>query len=286
MTGKELEWIGRPDPKDIRPSVVSFLDVLGYKEIVKDKRRSLELFEAIADAINETEKKVAQIAPDQKSPASLACRFFSDNIVVSCGYNPAPKNRKEWYDNSVSISAVLMVQAAVQTRLLCRYGILSRGGTVLGDYYRGDKFVFGLGLSEAYELEESAKTPRIVAEDRVVDEYVESAMKAGLPLNENILGQLFREDWDKKTYVHYLYAGGMIEGILSGRVPYRDDVELLESHRWSILKAIRNNRDSISTSRSVAAKYVWAALYHNDVVVTSGFGRTIDIEEILEGRIR
>lgn len=85
------EEIKRPDPANIRPSVVSFLDILGFSNIVKDPERSLELFEAVSDATNDARAMVSTVTKRQ-TPVSLSFRVFSDNIIVSCGYNPGTKD--------------------------------------------------------------------------------------------------------------------------------------------------------------------------------------------------
>ena len=65
-----------------------------------------------------------------------------------------------------------MIQAVVQTDLLSKHGLLSRGGITLGDYYRDENIVFGSGLVDAYILENNAETPRMLVDEKVIDAYV------------------------------------------------------------------------------------------------------------------
>lgn len=288
MTEKETEWIRKPDPKDIRPSVVSFLDILGYKRIIEDGERSVRLFNAVADIVDDVHRKVSIFSPKEENPASIAYRVFSDNVTVSCGYNPVPRNQAECLENVTAISLVILFQAELQMRLLTEHSFLVTGGIVLGDYFRNDRFVFGKGLVDAYELQNKAKTPRTLVDERVVDAYVDSANKAGLAMDGNFLGRMFmKDDNDGRTYVHYLYAGESLENFLSGKRLGTDELVkrshiLLDKQRSGILKAIEENRGDIASNEGIAAKYEWAIGYHNDVVEMSGFGERIEPSAMYE----
>ncbi len=222
----------------------------------------------------------------RQTPFSLSFRVYSDNITVSCGYNPGAEDPERCWQNAVAISEVLMIQAAIQSDLLCKHGILSRGGTVLGDYYRNEEFVFGRALVDAYNLEEAADTPRMVVDEKVVETYAQSAVRAGLiPKGDDInriLGNLFMRDSDLETYVHYLNASSILENILSqGKTP-RNGPSLLDEHRRGLMKAIADNKKSILKDRKLRRKYAWAVRYHNDVVGMSGFGEPIDLSILYE----
>ena len=276
------EEINRPDPADIGPSVVSFLDILGFSNIIRDQERSLELFEAVSDAVEKTRAMIKNLTSERQTPFSLTFRVFSDNIIVSCGYNPGAEDPERCWQNTVAITSVLMVQAVLQTDLLCNHGILSRGGTVLGDYFRNDDFVFGRALVDAYNLEETADTPRMVVDEKVVETYSESATRAQLPISDAILGHLFMRDSDLETYVHYLNASSILENILSqGKTP-RNGPSLLDEHRRGLMKAIADNKKSILEDRKLRRKYAWAVRYHNDVVEMSKFGEPIDLSILYE----
>ena len=283
QTGTE----GRPGTQDIRPSIVSFLDILGYRRIMEDREGSVRLFNAVADIVDDVHGKVGIFSPEGENPASIAYRLFSDNVTVSCGYNPRLRNPAECWENATAIALVIHIQAELQMRLLTEHSLLVTGGIALGDYFRNDRFVFGKGLVEAYELQTEAKAPRTLVDERVVDVYVDSARKAGLPVDANILGRMFMKDDDGRTYVHYLYAGEFLEGFLSGRSLGKDELlergrALLDKHRSGILRAVEENRGDIGSNEGIAAKYQWAIKYHNDVVGMSGFGERIDPSVLYE----
>lgn len=271
--------INRPNLDDIKPSVVSYLDILGYKDIIRDMEGAVQLFNAILDVVERTKEMVSRLTSNTQIPGSLSCKFFSDNAIISCGYNPEPKSQKECYDNTISISLVLMIQAVVQTDLLSKHGLLSRGGITLGDYYRDENIVFGSGLVDAYILENNAETPRMLVDEKVIDAYVRFAKGAKLPVDSVVLGRVFMKDYDKKTYIHYLNAGSVLMAILS-EGSNSNDCEILEEHRAGILRAIRANMKLIQSNRKIMRKYVWAIAYHNDVVELSGFGEKIDYSEL------
>lgn len=179
-----------------------------------------------------------------------------------------------------------MIQAAIQTKLLCKHGILSRGGTVLGDYFRNEDFVFGPSIVDAYNLEQLADTPRMVVDEKVIKTYMQSAVDAGLVSNEKamseMMGNLLMMDSDSETYVHYLNAGSFLMTVLSGEKNVQDGASLLEAHRIGLMKAITDNKKDILKDRKLRRKYAWAIKYHNDVVDMSGFGNRISLSELYE----
>ena len=94
-------------------SVVSFLDILGYKEIISDSERADELFVAVSSAINTTYKDIEGfIQKDRENRdargrdsiiQTLKYRAFSDNIVVSCELYSEPKDQFEYWENAVAM---------------------------------------------------------------------------------------------------------------------------------------------------------------------------------------
>lgn len=159
--------------------IVSLLDILGYKESIQDDESASNLFNAVSDAVYTAKQDVERfIEKDRISNGErgwkttiqkLRCRAFSDNIVVSCELKTEPRNEFDNWANAVAIGTVLMIQAHIQTKLLIDHGYLSRGGTVIGNYYINPKFVFGKALVDAYELEQIAKYPRNLVDGKVVD---------------------------------------------------------------------------------------------------------------------
>lgn len=246
----DTEIGNKADPRDIRPNVVSFVDILGYKRIVEDGQRSTRLFNAIADTVDNAHKRVKTLPPILVNPASISYRAFSDNIVVSCGYNPEPKNKAECSWNAQAITLVLLIQAELQMKLLTEYSFLATGGVAFGDYFRNDRFVFGKGLVNAYELQKKAGVPRILVADDVITKYIEWARKAGYHVTEENLGHMFIEDEDGKTYIHYLYAGESFDNMMSdqrfGSTEFtKDSRALLDKHGSSLIKAIEENLGDI-----------------------------------------
>lgn len=251
-------------------SVVSFLDILGYKEIIKDSERVDELFVAVLSAINTTYKDVEGfVQKDQDNRdargrdsiiQTLKYRAFSDNIVVSCELYPEPKDRFEYWENAVAIGTVLMIQADIQAELLIRHGFLSRGGTTIGDYYVDDEFVFGKALVDAFELEQNAIYPRILVDEKTRSLFIESAQEANYNARVEDRGT-FQMDYDGEYFVDYLRVRAHLWKILFGQEFGPNYENLLLEHGRAIDGALVKNGQSIEKSRKLRQKYAWVRGY-------------------------
>lgn len=65
--------INRPNLDDIKPSVVSYLDILGYKDIIRDMEGAVQLFNAILDVVERTKEMVSRLTSNTQIPGSLSC---------------------------------------------------------------------------------------------------------------------------------------------------------------------------------------------------------------------
>lgn len=269
----------KPSIQDIEPCVVSTLDILGYKEMVKDRNKATLMLDAVADAMDDVNKKIRRMTP-RGNPARISYRTFSDNIIVSCGYNPYPQTDEELWRNTVPMATVMSIQAEIQTRLVIDHGVLSRGGVTLGGFYQDRKFVFGPALVDAYELEQKAGFPRILVSDILAKEFRKSVQACDGPDREDTIARtldtFFFVDPLNKTYIHYLRAGTVIENFLARNPSKCLAADLIEGHRKGLLRAIEENRLELHTGPGIWGKYAWAVGYHNEVVKITGVGERID----------
>ena len=250
--------------------VVSFLDILGYKDIVKDERKMDGLLDAMLDAVKTAsdaaerliEKNKANYGEGNTKIDTLKHRAFSDNIVISCELYEEPKDEFEHRVNGVAIGTVLMIQAHIQTRLLIEHGLLSRGGATIGDYYIDENFVFGSGLVDAFELENNAEYPRILVDELLMNTYTKSAEKAGY---RGDYSGAFLEDFDGEWYVHYLRFGMWLRKILFDEDLESEYKELLQKHEAAVSKLFAENKETIGKKRKLRRKYAWVAGYHERI---------------------
>ena len=199
--------------RKLKTNVVSFLDILGYKEIMRDESRVNSLFDAVSSIVEKAKLYINEFTDMDGENGkkfgngetiinTLKYRAFSDNIVISCELYPQSDDKFQNWVNAVAIATVAMVQADIQIELLINHGLLSRGGMTIGDYYIDSEFVFGQGLVDAFRLEQNAEYPRIVVDDEVVRIFHQSSKRAGYNVEKDGSGGLFKRDYDEEYFVN------------------------------------------------------------------------------------
>ena len=227
-------------------SVVCFLDVLGYRELIATGGEAAQrrFHQALADSYP---MMLAEMGydPDDHYPPIFALKTFTDNIVLA-----HPIGRRA--DGESELGNVAMAVGALQTQLALK-GFFVRGGIAMGPAYVDDFGVFGDALLEAYHGEcRLARDPRVIlcasARERVVQHIGYYANPAGSPQNREM-----RQDSDGQAFVSYLehlapapYEGGF-------------GLDELKTHRDVVVGRLR----SFGDQPILWAKYEWVARYHN-----------------------
>lgn len=139
-------------PIELKQHFVAFLDVLGFKEMVRSDVASGEhLFLSKLFRCHQSAAGIFQDDP--------ACSItqFSDSIVVSKPFDP---DSFEWFATAV----------AEYQRLLLDQELLCRGGIAINKHFSNGSFTFSAGLIDAYRIESgSARYPRVVIDPDVMD---------------------------------------------------------------------------------------------------------------------
>jgi excisionase family DNA binding protein len=191
-----------------RTKYVVFLDLLGFRELVKrsggdvlERHRLVEALKLVRDTLCE-------------NPA-IDFRFthFSDCIILSAERSP---------------QALWQIFQSVEllTCNLLQYDIFVRGGLAVGPTHHSKDFVFGTAVTEAYELECTSKAGPLVL---LSSEVVEEVERLGPAFK-----QWLREKKSGKFFVHYRmvqYGQGAASLAKTLGVPQWWAQELLDLHR-------------------------------------------------------
>lgn len=223
--------------KKYEQRAVLFLDILGFKRLIDQKREDL-----VEEALSVTS---AQYQSNYEISA------FSDNMAVSMKFERGYELLE------------LIHFASYLTWLLLHKGVLSRGGIAVGELSHQNGVIYGPALVTAYQLESQAATyPRIVLEKAAL---ARSLQIGGNPqgCEESIRSQL-RTDFDGWEHVHLMGHQAMMPFDLmlppetrqvEGKISHQS---LLEAKVAAARKALANTPPSDIRSGS---KHDWMNHY-------------------------
>ncbi|MBW8036232.1 MAG: hypothetical protein FVQ79_11525 [Planctomycetes bacterium] len=235
---------------------VAFIDILGFKELVKRAEKDATLLGRLTSILEEQEmysKIEKHFDATSKVDSSDYYRnmfrisTFSDNIVMSAKTDL----------NGLGLITILSAQ--ICNRLL-HQGVFTRGAISKGKLIHTNTIVLGNGLINAYNLEKSAAIyPRILLDKNIVEDMDALANQGGSP-------DLRRQDFDGLWHLHILHPS-MLD--LTSHTTKSDhgalnNLDYMKLGREEIEKAFQ------SDDLAIKAKIGWLARYFNEYAVSFG----------------
>jgi hypothetical protein len=160
--------------------IIAFIDILGFRELIKDSEKNPATLEKIYEVINyfkNWEKpeswnlKTIEIEEDARKRGlanfelsnKSTCTCFSDSIIVSIKTSDSDIN---------AILSTLVANISYIGSYIIQKGILFRGAITIGNIIHQDNgIILGQGFIDAYSLESKLATfPRIVVSDKLINE--------------------------------------------------------------------------------------------------------------------
>lgn len=138
------------------PSVVAFIDILGFKSALRDSSKASGILDALSHVKRWIDEHYSDPSRDQfQGIFDIELTAFSDSVVISGGES----------------QAIIVVFAALEfSQLLIDKGFLCRGAIACGELYHKEGIVFGSGLVDAYKTETyQAVYPRIILDQCTVE---------------------------------------------------------------------------------------------------------------------
>jgi len=229
----------------LRPSVVGFLDLLGFSQQVmaaNDEQQAQSLLDKIAAAIADSRAFVQQDLAEEfrTRPGGWSVKFFSDNLVLGYAVDA---------NESLGLAAQFIIRCAQRYQLrMILSGLFLRGGLTHGPVCITDEIIFGRALIECYQLESKVSiVPRVIVTP-ALQVALADFLRSGVGVDSDS-GSLLCRDVDGWWFVNYLQGA-----VHHGRV----DWSLIERHRQSILESL-----ATTTRHDVLPKFGWACRYHN-----------------------
>ncbi len=242
--------VGAGTEIEYRTALVSFFDILGFREIVRDEppkkiASDVRLFQG-----------TGQIGADIAKAFEGRSFQFSDSIV-----------RMMPLDSQANIEhpGGLLFQELYTIALACvemaNRGVAVRGALTVGEAYFSESMMFGPAMVRAYELESKlAVYPRVVVDPEVIETFKREPLlkkdSRSVSDEAKFLQRFLRRDEDGLWFIDFLFA-------------LRDDLDSPEA----FLGLLANNRthiEKVLSQRSaldgVAVKMLWSAHYHNGVL--------------------
>lgn len=245
----------KPDEVAYRDCVVTFIDILGFKNIVgkrspKDIQQIIDLVQRHAGSNDKVFAQEYDFDISEGIPWTRTV-LFSDSVV-----------RVRPYDEMISDGSLFheildLVHAQAE---LAYQGIFIRGGLTVGKLYHRDNVLFGPAMIQAYDLESKfANYPRIVIDPLAVAALKtdERLRKEGHTLDDeqNYVSKLLQLGEDGLYYIDYLGAF---------RVEM-DDYDTYPAFLTQVKQHIIDNAVAAQGSLGVLHKYLWSAQYLNAV---------------------
>jgi len=226
-----------------RDQVVCFLDIMGFREIVKS--RTADEITLMLDLIQATAAGTGSSGAQVPSVIS-----FSDSVIraLPCSSDPITALKQEVEE-----------LAKAQWELMDNE-ILVRGGITIGQVLITANRAFGPAFVRAYELESSwAGSPRIVIDPGAIEIIRKQIRKTSSTEAKRKLVRSIRRavslDGDGIWFVDYISYARRSVGITAHHAA-------MKRHRDHIIKSA----NMLKPGSSVLAKYLWLIRYFNNSV--------------------
>lgn len=235
-----------------RKAIVTFIDILGFRDLVKGSS---------ASALGEKVRAVAKYALPKSSSGydenqDVFGIQFSDSVVRVRKIDEGAGADEKVAAFFMEASSLVHAQAD-----LASVGILMRGGIAFGDVSIGHNIVYGPAFIAAYDLESKfANYPRIVVSPDLISEIKinENRNPASVDISEelDITKRRLRRGDDGIWFIDYFRS------IYAEMDDDREYVDFMDRHKELIVNGAKEFKKFDAT----LAKYLWLANYHNTCV--------------------
>lgn len=240
-----------PKPAVYREAIVTFIDILGFRNLVKNRPAS-----EIGSAIRLLQRHLAGDDRDfNKSERAqmnwVRALYFSDSVVHVRPFDGPYAEGAFFYQ----IHQLLLAQFELAAR-----GIFIRGGLTVGEIYAEDGVLFGPAMVRAYDLESKfANYPRIIVDPKALAAYKgDPRLKSDdhtLSQDSEYIANLLRRGDDGLYFIDYL-----------GQARFEMDDPDHFPHFLEVLK--RKVMEEVTGAKgdlAITQKYLWLARYINSV---------------------
>ena len=242
-------------------SYVAFLDVLGFKNLVRSKKKGVpKKINQYFGVVNSAIEYLGRI-PSKRKIGSI---IISDSVILSV---PHDQNKENNIDRLRHLCvAVGLIQQHLALKDIWLRGAISSGDT----YFNSEKGqVVGPAYINSYLLEEStAIYPRVVLDSKIIEEFqFSSATELIDEINKADNGGLQFSNWGSSVLYNWRYPDGkpitLIEQDVALFIDYLSPV--VEKNENNLLSVIKNIESNMYKDTEIYMKYRWVADYLKSV---------------------
>ncbi len=235
-----------PKEEYYEKSFVAFIDILGFKNIVKESEDDIKKQEKTLKIL-ESFKEFRDKAYEDNYGKEVS--VFSDNILISY----SAKN-----NGPGGLVFLLSDLSRIYISLLEK-GYFLRGGIAYDYIYHKNDMCFGKALINAYQLEsEIAVYPRIILYKEVIDEALKKEHRISNSKEEEYKGYIepFICEGDDGYYFLDVLRFHEEDFYENGYVEFMEKVK----------RKIEENLEFTKCNSKVFQKYMWFARYYNSII--------------------
>lgn len=245
---------------EFKECFVAFIDILGFKNIVKDQLTITRIDGIIGQWLgtHANIKSENAIVP----AGQLKVTSFSDSIILSIPTHP------NGYFSYKMLRYLLSIIERIQFSL-AKEGVWFRGGISWGQLHH-DKNIYGDGLVRAYQIEQTAEFPRVVLDPELLVNFF---MEKCVAVDKDDFVKNLNVTYGEPTYSgKFIFEKARMNGGYGSH--FKDDVPFFidymnsffekdkvnDDERDQIIDNIRKNLYS-SKDKSIYSKYRWVVEY-------------------------
>ena len=257
INDKRNPYISAEGQRELHKSIIAFVDILGFKELVRNAKNegtSQKLFtdfhQVLSTWFNRIEDLDKRMFIEGKKD-SYKIRIFTDCILIGCPIRKSGRNSNfiEGCNEFYEILSMLYIYQAE----MVNHGYFIRGAIAVDELYMDDVIIYGNSVTEAYETEsKQAKYPRIILSKSAEAMFMQIDKSFSNQEHENYLNPYLNRDSDGQLFLNYL------ESIKIGESDYQFVGEL-EKHK----QMVETNLSKYHDNPHILEKYIWVANYHN-----------------------
>ena len=257
-----LERLGQVKVDNER-NVVAFLDILGFKNHVKqhldgDTDILANMRSAYKDALNSNYVPIFEFMG-----LNIQYKQFSDCTCLSI-----PNFSGNSKAAAMILSSFIYLLREFYFSML-KFEIYIRGGLSVGFHYEDDNMIFSEGLIMAHELESKAMYPRIILDDMLIKRFEKLWIDQKDTLSLLGVDKMLISDGEGIVFINPFNFAQVTENMsLAGHVKkpsvYDESkdlktnlVEIDHKAHMRLLKNLENKIEEYKENNSVLRKYIW-----------------------------